>query len=960
MSSASQVERAGLVAHENDPAFSSLSANPAPSPSRRALSAGRLRETIEAHKVGFMALGIGLLVVVVLSIAISQLPKSPVAPRPSPGRLPGDVVPLAQRIRLSVDYQNFTVAGVATIVVQGVRDTSQVVLHAGTSSLAVTAVRASLQNKAFYEVPGFSRDAEYDFLTIPIRGRLTRGVNMTIEVSWRANVTTALGGFYRSSYDEAGRQEWLMVTDFEPTQAREAFPCFDEPAYKARFTVVLESDAGLNYLSNMPERSSELVPGNAARRVVTFQESVPMSTYLVAWSLNKFKSVEAVVRSPDGQHSTLIRVWGRPSSLSQLDFALSVATYALPFYEDLFGIRYPLPKQDLVAVPNFEAGAMENWGMITFRETALLYSNASSSVFDKQWVANVIDHELSHQWFGNLVSPEWWDSIFLNEGFASFMESKPVAAQFPEMRMADEFILDNVAGAMAQDGYDASHPILADRATLSTTEGIFTLFDGISYDKGSCLLAMVEAFVGRDVFYGGVHDYLLAHAYGNAEPSALWSAITARAKGSINVAQVAETFVAVQGYPVVTAQAAADGSVALSQRVFRYTGPPAGAAGVAAWTIPLAFSTKAGGAQAVLFRAPQDFRAVGRVAATCDSQLLLNPSHKAYALVQYDPALLACVLQRFDPAHPQRLPTVDRVGVLHDLQRLTFAGSFPPSSQAADVFEALRFLASETEYSFWAMASSAVTRAHDLLQRAGKAEALEALRAWARRAVAGASDSLGWDGSVGTFEQRKLRPTVQSLAVLVGHPGAVANATALFAAYQAGKAPVSPDLRGVVYRAGLQAAPSQALPQTFAFLEAQYLAEADPAERLTLLRAMGSVPSAQLRQTYLGYILDEAKMRSQDIGSAFQAVARASPEGNTAAATFFCDNWAAVVARFQARSVIPRIFPTLVDDKLAQLCFSKNLKEPTPESKRALESINANKRWIDTQTDLVTDWLKKH
>lgn len=955
------MERAGLVAHEED-TFTSVSSqfSGAETSRRSFLAAGRLRETVEAHKVGFMALGVGLLVVVILSIAISQLPRSPSHPRPSPGRLPGDVIPLAQRLSLNVDYGNFTVAGVATIQVQGVRETSEVTLHAGVRSLAITGVKASLQGKAFYPITAFTRDPEYDFLSIPIRGRLTKGTNMTLEISWLANVTTALGGFYRSSYVEAGREEWLMVTDFEPTQAREAFPCFDEPAYKARFTVVLESDAGLNFLSNMPEQSSEPARGAAGRRVVTFQESVPMSTYLVAWSLNKFKSVETVVKSPSGQHSTLIRVWGRPSSLSQLDYALSVAAYALPFYERLFDIPYPLPKQDLVAVPNFEAGAMENWGMITFRETALLYSNQSSSAFDKQYVANVVDHELSHQWFGNLVSPQWWDAIFLNEGFASFMESKPVAAQFPEMRMEDEFILDNVAGAMAQDGYDASHPILADRATLRTTEGIFTLFDGISYDKGSCILAMLEAFVGRDVFYGGVHDYLLAHAYGNAEPAALWSAISARAKGSINVAQVAETFVAVQGYPVITARAAADGTVALSQRVFRYTGPPAGAAGVASWAIPLAFSTKAGGAQpqTVLFRTAEDFPR--GVAATCDSQLLLNPAHKAYALVQYDPTLLACVLARFDPAHPQPLPTVDRVSVLHDLQRLTFAGTFPPSSQATDVFSALRFLGQEVEYSFWAMASTAITRAFDLFSRAGRADALDALRAWTQRAVAGASDALGWGGSVGSFQQAKLRPTVQALAVLAGHPAAVANATALFAAYQASKTPVPPDLRGVVYRTGLQAAPAQTLPQTFAFLEAQYLAEPDPAERLTLLRAMGAVPSAQMRQVYLGYTLDDAKMRSQDIGSAFQAVSRASPEGNIAAATFFCDNWAKVISRFQARSVIPRVFPTLIDDKLAEACFAKNLKEPTPESKRAMEAIYSNKRWLQSQGDLVRDWLKSN
>ncbi|KAJ8417534.1 hypothetical protein AAFF_G00223770 [Aldrovandia affinis] len=293
-----------------------------------------------------------------------------------------------------------------------------------------------------------------------------------------------------------------------------AFPCFDEPLFKATFTIKIRRERRHIALSNMLR--IQTVEHDDGSVEDFFDKSVRMSTYLVAYVVCDFRSVSATTSS-----GVKVSVHAIPEKWNQTRYALEAAVKLLEFYEAYFNISYPLPKQDLIAIPDFEAGAMENWGLITYRETALLYDPQTSSVTDKLWITKVIGHELAHQWFGNLVTMEWWNDIWLNEGFARYMETVSLNGTYPEIQMGDYFL--NVCfGAMSKDCLNSSRPISNPAETPVQIKG---MFDSVSYDKGACILNMLRDFLSEEVFQRGIIRYLKKYSYSNARSADLWNTI---------------------------------------------------------------------------------------------------------------------------------------------------------------------------------------------------------------------------------------------------------------------------------------------------------------------------------------------------------------------------------------------------------------------------------------------------
>jgi len=395
-------------------------------------------------------------------------------------RLPATVVPTHYTLELAPDLKSATFSGVESIDVNLSRPTRSITLNA----IEIAFQSVTIFPNAPQQTGTVSLDSAKQQATLTFPKTVPAG-NATIKIRYTGILNNELRGFYLSKAEHRK----YAVTQFEATDARRAFPCFDEPAFKAIFDISLVVDSGDTAISNTPIVADTSGPG-AGKHTLEFETTPKMSTYLVAFLVGDFACTGGQQDGVD------LRVCSTPDKVALTPYALSVAKYVLHYYDDYFGIHYPLKKLDLIAIPDFEAGAMENFGAITYRETDLLLDPATAPVDDKRNVALVVAHEMAHQWFGDLVTMKWWDNIWLNEGFATWMENKPVAAMHPEWNM------QQVVAGDEQDtlDVDAQPTTRAIRARADTPAEIDQMFDGIAYGKASDVLLMVENYLGEETF----------------------------------------------------------------------------------------------------------------------------------------------------------------------------------------------------------------------------------------------------------------------------------------------------------------------------------------------------------------------------------------------------------------------------------------------------------------------------
>jgi aminopeptidase N len=486
-------------------------------------------------------------------------------------RLPKTVRPQHYSLKLTPDLKAATFTGSEVIDVTLAEPSSSITLNA--HDLTFKSVKIEAAGKT--QTASGSLDKEKEQATFTVPQKIPAG-KARISVEYSGILNGELRGFYLS---KTARRNYA-VTQFESTDARRAFPSFDEPAFKATYDITLVVDKGDTGISNGPIVNDTPGPG-PDKHTLKFLTTPKMSSYLVAFLVGDFQCTSGE------QDGVAIRACSTPDKVALTPYAVDVAKYVLHYYNTYFGIPYPLKKLDLIGLPDFEAGAMENFGAITYRETALLIDPKTASLNSKIGVALVIAHEMAHQWFGDLVTMQWWDNIWLNEGFATWMENKPVAAMHPEWNI-DQMVIQNLDGTLNLDAQPTTRPI---RARADTPAEIEQMFDGISYGKASDVLLTVENYLGEETFRKGVHAYLSAHLYGNATAEDFWNAQTTTSHKPVD--KIMESLVVQAGVPLLTFGQPANGKVSVSQRRF-YLSPSVKPDPNQKWTLPVCFRTEDG------------------------------------------------------------------------------------------------------------------------------------------------------------------------------------------------------------------------------------------------------------------------------------------------------------------------------------------------------------------------------
>lgn len=532
--------------------------------------------------------------------------------------------------------------------------------------------------------PNITYNEDSQTTTVSFEKTISAGGKAQITQMFTGYLNDKMAGFYRSSYKaKDGSTKYIATTQMEPTDARRSFPCFDEPALKAEYTITLIADKNHTCLSNMDQASEKEVDSKITggkRKAITFNKTPLMSTYLLAFIVGDLNYIET------NNFRVPIRVYATPASdIEHGRFSLELAAKTLDFYEKTFNSEFPLPKMDMVAIPDFSAGAMENWGLITYRVVDILLDEKTSGASTKQRIAEVVQHELAHQWFGNLVTMDFWDGLWLNEGFATWMSWYSCNKFYPEWKVWESYVTDTLQGALSLDSLRSSHPI---EVPVKRADEINQIFDAISYSKGSCVLRMISKYLGEDIFVEGVRRYLKKHAYGNTQTGDLWAAL-ADASGK-PVEKVMDIWTKNIGYPVVTVtENEGSNTINVKQNRFLRTGDVKPEEDKTLFPVFLGLKTKDGvNEDLTLSEREQTFDVPSK------DFFKLNADHAGIYRTSYTPERLSKLGQA---AKDGLLSVEDRAGMIADAGALASSGY----QKTSGILSLLKSFGDETEFVVW-------------------------------------------------------------------------------------------------------------------------------------------------------------------------------------------------------------------------------------------------------------------
>ncbi|MBI2102248.1 M1 family metallopeptidase [Candidatus Woesearchaeota archaeon] len=825
--------------------------------------------------------------------------------------LGANVTPSHYDLLFEPDFKKFTFQGTAYIVVSIREPTKTIKLHAKEIQIKTAELRQrnlSLSAKTNY-------NSQKEELTLTFPQKVHGTAQLHIQFSGTHN--DGMYGFYRSSYQHNRKTEYLLTSQFEAANARAAFPCFDEPAFKATFDVTFIVDRNLFTLSNMPIKKEKSLPDNKKR--VSFLTSPRMSTYLLYLGVGHFKFIQTKHRH------ILIRVLTTPEKIHLAHLALDYTKKFLAFFEKYFQVNYPLPKVDIIAIPDFAAGAMENWGAITFREIALL-GNEKTSVAVKQNIAITVAHELAHQWFGNLVTMQWWDDLWLNESFATFMSYKAVNAAFPEWDLPLQYFEDTIADALSADEIEATHPI---NVHVNTPGEIDEIFDNISYDKGGSVLHMLEDAVGETAFRKGLTLYLKKHAYKNATKHDLWTAIQ-EAKKENFVSTMVHGWITQSGYPLVSVTKE-NNKYHLSQQRFSLLGKQHSES----WIIPLRYTTDQGKAGTTILREKTtSFPSSTR-------WIKVNYGQPGFYRVRYDSSLLA---QLGASLRRQKISSLDAAGIENDLFSLMISRQYSLS-------EYLSFIEQYCLDAEYPLNSSISGHLGWLLRLAAGSDLEPAVRKTSLLFHLQQLKKIGWQRAK---HERNTTTLLRSMVIsnlgLAGHAETLKKGKELFRQIQRGHDSIDPNLRSTIYLLAAR----QGDEKMFSYFVKQYQKETLPEESRRLLRAIGMFRQKSLTEKALAFSLSAVRLQDSYI---IPFMVSLNPGTNTLLWSWTKKHWPSFMKKFTSGTHMlgsfVRTMSSCSGEKIEEdiahfFSLKKNMRDDVKlVVKQVLEHLEINRRFME-------------
>ena len=768
-------------------------------------------------------------------------------------RLPQTVKPEHYALTLSPDLRTATFTGRESIDVVVDKPVDAIVLNS--AEIKFESVTATVDGRTL--TAKVSEDTGKQQATFDFGQKLPAG-KLRLELRYTGILNNELRGFYLSKTAKRN----YAVTQFESTDARRAFPSFDEPAFKATFDVTLVVDKGDTAISNTNIVGDK--PESGEKHAITFATTPKMSTYLLAFLVGDFQCLSG---SSDG---VPIRACATPDQVQYGAFALKTAEFVLHYYNDYFGIKYPMPKLDMIAIPDFEAGAMENFGAITYRESDFLLDSSHASVGAERRVGLVVAHEMAHQWFGDMVTLKWWDNTWLNEGFATWMEAKPLEAWKPEWNMAEEVANDNQATL----NLDAQRITRTIRAKADTPDEINEMFDGISYGKAGAMLLMVENYLGKETFREGVHKYLAAHLYGNATAEDFWNTLAEVSHKPVD--KIMDSLVSQPGVPILTFGPVKDSSVSVSQERF-FLNSNVKTDRTQSWTLPVCFKAAEGEHCDVLSTEHQT------LSQAPGSFLFANAEGKGYYRSRYPEPAYNQLVQHIE----SDLTPEERISLLGDEWALTRSGQ----STVNAYLDLVGAISNDTNAEVISDAFASLNSID--VQIAGTGEERAHFSAWVRAKFGPALRNLGEPQADDTPGKRELRAELLVLVGALGHdPDVIAEAKAITSRNLANPLSVDPTLAN----AALVIAARNGDAALFDQLQKTSEEAVNAQDRANALRALTQFHDPALEKRALDFAVS-GRVRNQD-AAGFLSAELHNRDTQDVAWQFVQDNWDKVAAQF--------------------------------------------------------------
>ncbi|XP_030744858.1 endoplasmic reticulum aminopeptidase 1 [Echinops telfairi] len=881
-------------------------------------------------------------------------------------RLPEHVIPVHYDLLIHANLTTLTFWGTTEVRITVSQPTSTIVLHSLHLQISKVTLRKGAGERLSEDLLRVLEYEPHEQIALLAPEPLLVGVPYTIVIDYAGNLSESFHGFYKSTYrTKEGEVRVLASTQFEPTAARMAFPCFDEPALKASFSVKIRREPRHLAISNMPlVRSVTMAEGLIEDH---FDVTVKMSTYLVAFIISDFESVSKMTKS-----GVKVSVYAVPDKINQADYALDAAVTLLEFYEDYFSIPYPLPKQDLAAIPDFQSGAMENWGLTTYRESALLFDAEKSSASSKLGITMTVSHELAHQWFGNLVTMEWWNDLWLNEGFAKFMEYVSVRVTHPELKVEDYFF-GKCFDAMEVDALNSSHPV---STPVENPAQIREMFDDVSYEKGACILNMLREYLGAEAFKGGIVQYLQKFSYKNTKNEDLWNSIASicptggttedgfcsrsqrpassshwRQEG-LDVKTMMNTWTLQKGFPLVTITV--QGRTVHMQQEHYMKGSDGAPGTGQLWHIPLTFITsKSDSVQKFLLKTKTDVLVLPEEV----EWIKFNAGMNGYYIVHYEEEGWDSLTRLLKGTH-SAISSNDRASLINNAFQLVSIGKLP-IEKALDLS---LYLKHETEIMPVFQGIHELIPMYKLMEKRDMNEVETQFKAFLLRLLRGLIDKQTWTDE-GSLSERMLRSQLLLLACVRKYQPCVQRAEGYFREWKEsnGNLSLPKDVTLAVFVVGAQNT------EGWEFLYSKYQSSLSSTEKHHIEFALCMSPNKEKLQWLLDQSFKGDIIKTQEFPSIISLIGR-NPVGYPLAWQFLKENWNKLVQKFElgSPSIAHMVMGTTnqfsTRARLDEVRgFFSSLEDNGSQlrcAQQAVEIIEENIRWMDKNLEKIRAWLQ--